>query len=149
MWSNPNLTLNCILPTFSSLYPPNLSGLEPKRPQTLLPFRYIRSLASVMSNSLGPHGLWPARHLCLWNFPGKNTGVGCPLLLQGIFPNQRLNPRLLGLLHWQWILYHCATCEAQFPLTLLLVTGSKIPQIWNFFGFRRFLLKYAPCASQS
>ena len=26
--------------------------------------------------------------LCPWTFPGKNTGVGCPLLLQGIFPTQ-------------------------------------------------------------
>ena len=28
---------------------------------------------------------------CLWNFPGKNTGVGCHFLLQGIFPTQGLN----------------------------------------------------------
>ena len=28
--------------------------------------------------------------------PGKNTGVGCHFLLQGIFPTQGLNP---GLLH--------------------------------------------------
>ena len=33
-----------------------------------------------------------------WDFPGKNTGVGCHFLLQGIFPTQRLNPHLL---HWQ------------------------------------------------
>ena len=33
--------------------------------------------------------------------PGKNTGVGCQFLLQGIFPNQGLNPCLLHLLHWQ------------------------------------------------
>ena len=32
-----------------------------------------------------PHGLSPARLLCPWNFPGKNTGVGCHFLLQGIF----------------------------------------------------------------
>ena len=41
--------------------------------------------------------------------PDKNTGVGCHALLQGIFPTQRLNPRLLisssygdypGLLGW-------------------------------------------------
>ena len=32
------------------------------------------------------------------DFPGKNTGVGCHLLLQGIFPTQGLNPHLL---HWQ------------------------------------------------
>ena len=29
--------------------------------------------------------------------PGKNTEVGCHLLLQGIFPTQGSNP---GLLHW-------------------------------------------------
>ena len=33
--------------------------------------------------------------------PGKNTGVGCHDLLQGIFPTQRLNLCLLHLLHWQ------------------------------------------------
>ena len=35
--------------------------------------------------------------------PGKNTGVGCHALLQGIFPTQGSNP---GLLHCRWILYH-------------------------------------------
>ena len=35
------------------------------------------------------------------DFPGKNIGVGCHALLQGILPTQRLNPRLLCLLHWQ------------------------------------------------
>ena len=33
--------------------------------------------------------------------PGKNTGVGCHALLQGIFPSQGLNPSPLHLLHWQ------------------------------------------------
>jgi len=36
-----------------------------------------------------------------WDSLGKNTGVGCHALLWGIFPTQRLNPRLLCLLHWQ------------------------------------------------
>ena len=37
--------------------------------------------------------LWigPTRLLCPWNFPSKNTGVGCHFLLQGIFPTQGLN----------------------------------------------------------
>ena len=35
--------------------------------------------------------------------PGKNTGVGCHALLQGIFPIQGSNP---GLLHYRQILYH-------------------------------------------
>ena len=43
----------------------------------------------------------PARLLCPWDFPGKNTGVGCHFLLQGIFPTQGLNPCLLCSLHWQ------------------------------------------------
>ena len=33
--------------------------------------------------------------------PGKNTGVDCHALLQGIFPTQGSNPCLLCLLHWQ------------------------------------------------
>ena len=45
-----------------------------------------------------PHGLQPTRLLCPWDFPGKNTGVGCHFLLQGIFPTQGSNP---SLLHWQ------------------------------------------------
>ena len=32
---------------------------------------------------------------CPWDFPGKNTRVGCHLLLQEIFPTQGLNPGLL------------------------------------------------------
>ena len=32
---------------------------------------------------------------------GKNTEVGCHALLQGSFPTQGWNPRLLALLHWQ------------------------------------------------
>ena len=41
--------------------------------------------------------------LCPWDSPGKNPGVGCHFLLQGIFPIQGLNPRLLHSLHWQQI----------------------------------------------
>ena len=32
---------------------------------------------------------------------GKNTGVGCHVLLQGVFPTQGSNSCLLCLLHWQ------------------------------------------------
>ena len=32
---------------------------------------------SAMSNYSQPHGLWPARLLCPWDSPGKNTGGGC------------------------------------------------------------------------
>ena len=58
---------------------------------------------SVVSDSLWLHGLRPARLLCPWDSPGKNTGVGCHALLQGIFPTQGLNP---GLPPCRRILYH-------------------------------------------
>ena len=35
------------------------------------------------------------------DIPGKNTGVGCHFLLQGIFQSQGSNSCLLLLLHWQ------------------------------------------------
>ena len=58
---------------------------------------------SVMSDSLQPHGLYPTRLLYPLDFPGKNTGVGCHFLLQGIFPTQESNScLLLG----RQILYH-------------------------------------------
>ena len=50
---------------------------------------------SVVSNSLGPHGLYSG-------FPGQNTGVGSLSFLQGIFPTQGSNP---GLLHCRRVLY--------------------------------------------
>ena len=59
----------------------------------------------VISDALRPHRLQPARLFCLWNSPGKNTGVGCHFLLQGIFPAQGLNPHLLCLLHCRQVLY--------------------------------------------
>ena len=57
---------------------------------------------AVMSESLQLHGLQPTRLLCPWTSPGKNTGMGCHALLQGIFPSQWSNP---GLPHCRQILY--------------------------------------------
>ena len=57
---------------------------------------------SVMSDSLWPHGLQPARLLCPRKSPGQNTGVGSHSLLQGIFPTQGSNP---GLPHCRRIHY--------------------------------------------
>ena len=56
--------------------------------------------------SLRPHGLQPARLLCPWDSPGKDTGVGCHALLQGIFPTQGSHRRLSGLLHGRRALHH-------------------------------------------
>ena len=50
---------------------------------------------------------------CPWNSSGKNTGVGCHSLLQGIFPTQGSN---LGLLHCRQILYHLSYQGSPLPL---------------------------------
>ena len=57
---------------------------------------------SVMSDSLGPHGLQPTGSSIHGDSSGKTTGIGCHALFQGIFPTQEQNP---GLLHCKWILY--------------------------------------------
>ena len=75
-------------------------------------------VCSVVSDSLQPCGLQPARLLCPWDFPGKDTGVGCNALLQGTFP-----PRdgacvsCVSCIGWL-ILYHSATWEAQRQMGL-------------------------------
>ena len=77
---------------------------------------------SVVSDSLCPHG----------NYSGKNTGVGCHALLQGIFPIQGSNP---GLLHCRLILYQLShkgspvkvyDCKWYYCLHLLCCSKSGI-----------------------
>ena len=45
-----------------------------------------------------PRDLSPPGSSCQWNFPGKDAGVGCHFLLQGLFLTQGSNPHLQ---HWQ------------------------------------------------
>ena len=55
---------------------------------------------SVLSDTVQPHGLQPARLLCPCVFSGKNMGLGCHFLLQGNFLTQGTN-MCLHLLHKQ------------------------------------------------
>ena len=72
--------------------------------QTMFFSRYIPEVGlmdcekkvKVLVTQLCP-ALWDPI-VCLWNSPGRNTGVGCHSLLQGVFPTQGLSMRLL---HWQ------------------------------------------------
>ena len=64
---------------------------------------YVYSIAELYTtrrNSEELCGTWPIRLLCPWYFPGKNTGVSCRFLTQGLYPY------LLSLLHFRQILYH-------------------------------------------
>ena len=93
---------------------PSASPEGPQRKQSML-------AASVVSDSLWPHGLLPARFLCPWESPSKNTGVGCYALLQGIFPTDRSNSDLLC---YRQILYHLQAKERG-------LSGIKPAHIWT------------------
>ena len=67
-----------------------------------------------------------ARFLCPWDSPGKNTGVGCHFLLQGIFPVQESNPCLL---HCRQILYQLSKERSPIydkPITNIILNGGKL-----------------------
>ena len=84
----------------------------------------------------------PVRFLCPWNSPGKNTGVGCHALLQGIFLVQGLNT---SLLHCRQVLYHLShqTClgyhkivHLHFKIAFLSLLISVLPSVLSheFYG---------------
>ena len=79
--------------------------LEGMRPLAV----WVRSCVlscSLVFDSLWPHRPQPTRFFCPWDFPGKNTRVGCHFLLQGLFLTQE---SILHLMHCRQILYHWAT----------------------------------------
>ena len=92
-------------------------------------------VAQPYTTHLLPHGL-----PCPWDFPSKNTQVGCHFLLQGIFPTQGLNSCLL---HFRQILYHWTTMETLW-LGLLLFSHSVISNSLQPHGLQHTRL---PCPS--
>ena len=63
----------------------------------------VKVAVTQSCSTLRPQGLEPARLLCPWDSPGKNTRVGCHTLLQWIVLTQGSDP---GLLHCRQILDH-------------------------------------------
>ena len=69
-------------------------------------------IAKQCPNLLRHHGLYPARFLCPWDFPGKNTGVGGHFLPSpGDSANSGIKPaHFLCFLNWQagvWFFVFC------------------------------------------
>ena len=60
--------------------------------------------------------------------PGKNTGVGCHALLQGIFLTQGSNP---GFLHCRQILYHLSHQGSPYTATMEAHIGGPHPKSWR------------------
>ena len=55
--------------------------------------------------------------------PSKNTGAGCHVLHQGIYPTQDSNP---GLPHCSWVLYHLSYCVCTKSLQLCLTLCDPV-----------------------
>ena len=101
-------------------------------------------VAQLCPTLLRPHGLQPVRLLCPWDFPSKNTGVGCHILLQGTFLIQGSNLPLLCLLLWQLdslpqgcpclcmhhhLIYHCSF-RCQGALIWTVKSNKKCLCLW-------------------
>ena len=123
------------IPKFSQTHIPRLSELEGSsdttsvRPLTAGLWGGARCCAQLCL-TLQPRGLQPARLLRPWAFPDKNTGVGCPFLLQGIFSVQGWTRVYLCLLHCRWILVPWATGEGAREL----VRFHRVHH-WELFAF--------------
>ena len=65
--------------------------------------------------------------LCLWNSPGKNTGVGRHSLLQGIFPTQRSNPGILHCRQIHYSLNHQGSSKFSLRLCLIVSLLKFVP----------------------
>ena len=92
----------------------------------------VSSVASVVSGSLWPHGLYPTRLLCPWGSPGRNTGVGCHDLLHGIFLTRILYILFQILLHCRWlwnIEYSSLSYIADLCLSLLYTVKVKVKSL--------------------
>ena len=74
--------------------------------------KYIVVLVSKSCPTLCDSWTVSTRLLCLWDFSGKNPGVDCHFLLQGIFLTQGSNTHL----HWQ---------ADSLPLSYLGSPGAK------------------------
>ena len=76
----------------------------------------------VLSNSLWPHGLYPTKLFCPWNFPGKNAGEGCHFLRGSSCLKDRIHISCIS----RWILYRWATREAEVRETSLQILGASL-----------------------
>ena len=88
--------------------------------------------------SLRHYRLQPARLLCPWNFPGKNTGVGCHFLLQGKSSNPGIksmsvaSPELAGrffITSTTWEPYKTEP-HKYFPYFLHNISENKLRQFF-------------------
>ena len=82
--------------------------------------------------TLWSNGLWPPRFLCPWDFPGKNTRVGCPVFLQGGQPGSLESP--WGRKSWTWL---STSTTTKYISSLGLRTC-----VWRYIHLQSLLLQF-------
>ena len=109
-----------------------------RRQETYPEDEFARSFSlSVVSDSMRPHGLQPAKILCPWNSPGKNTGMGCRSLLQELTLKSCLVPTFfLDMLPFPAVTNMLSTSSACFQCYHLFNARDK----GQFLLFKNFLL---------
>ena len=102
----------------------------------------VQSLSRVQL--LQPYALQPARLLCPWNSPGKNTGVGCHLLLQILYLGA---PKCIE----NFVLLNCSMSESLLKKYICYLTETSHPrQKQNFEDtkFCEFTAQNTACSQQ-
>ena len=102
---------NCLLRFFPDVPHHNACCSMTRTFQKLFPYLYsdgdnVYLCAQSCPTFCDPMDCSHTRLLCPWNFPDKNTGVGCHFLFQWIFPTQGSNLHLFISCIGRQILYH-------------------------------------------
>ena len=77
-----------------------------------------------------PHRLQPALLLCPWDFPGKNTRVGCGFLLQGILLNSGIKSASLVSPALISRVYTIEPYEKPSPKVQFSSVSQSCPTLW-------------------
>ena len=99
-----------------------------ERPESLC----VLVTRSVVPNSLQSHGLQPPRLLLPWDFTGKDTGLGCHLLLQRAYRDPQIACSWLGFPQDKRIKMISASSLAHTPSLNLLSMCAVLSCFWLF-----------------
>ena len=112
----------------SVIWSSHIVAFFPSSPIFFIIVKYICCclVAKSCLTLLRSYGLQPTRLLHPWDFLGKNTGVGCHFLLQGIFQTHQT--------HISWVSYIAGRFFTAEPPGEALTAGTVFPNKVTFTG---------------
>ena len=115
--NTPNLLLSTLSP------PPSFTQLQPHWSRVFAGMLHCIQLFATPTKVAHQDPL-------SWDSPGKNTGVGCLALFQGVFPTQGWK---LHLLHWQGHSLPLSYLGSAWPCVLIL--NCAWPSAWTILAY--------------